>query len=67
MREGLVSDGRLTGAEAAGFYRFAADVVFSSPSAAAAIVAGRSASGPFEWKLETNGTPYRDWKSAQLA
>jgi hypothetical protein len=47
-------------------YRFATDIVFSSPSAAAAVVAARSSSGPTEWKLPTSGQTYRDWRSAQL-
>jgi hypothetical protein len=37
-------------------------LTFASPSAAAAIVAGRSATGPREWKLIDTRQTYRDWK-----
>ena len=47
-------------------YRFAADVAFASPSAAASVVAARSASGPREWKVSGNGQTYRDWRAEQL-
>ncbi len=40
--------------EANGEIRFSADYLFSSPSAAAAVVMGRSANGPQEWK-DQNG------------
>ena len=46
---------------------FTKDYAFRSPSAAAAVVAGRSASGPQSWKLEGENTLYRDWEAAQLA
>ncbi|MBY0537786.1 DUF4357 domain-containing protein [Patescibacteria group bacterium] len=35
-----------------GYYVFTSDYTFSSPSAAAAVVMGRSADGPSEWKNE---------------
>jgi hypothetical protein len=66
LRDSLVSSGRLMEVPSSQAYRFDVDVAFSSPSAAAAVVAGRSASGPLEWKLEA-GETYREWKSAQLA
>jgi len=48
------------------FYRFAADVAFASPSAAASVVAARSASGLREWKVNGTGQTYRDWRAEQL-
>jgi hypothetical protein len=45
---------------------FATDVVLASPSAAAAIVAGRSGSGPIEWKIAETEQSYRDWRAATL-
>ncbi len=48
MRDSLVKDGVLEKNE--GFYKFTKDYLFSSPSAAAAIVMGRSANGLNEWK-----------------
>lgn len=66
LRESLIADGRIAEGEGADPYRFTADVAFSSPSAAASIVSGRSASGPIEWKVEGSGQSYRDWRSKQL-
>ena len=47
-REGLIASGTLQ--KAGTVYEFAEDVLFSSPSTAAAIVMGRSANGRTEWK-----------------
>jgi hypothetical protein len=65
LRDELLREGRLI--DDGEQYRFVRDVPFTSPSAAAAIVAGRSATGPGEWKLEGSGTSYRDWKAAELS
>ncbi|MEX2479376.1 MAG: GIY-YIG nuclease family protein, partial [Gammaproteobacteria bacterium] len=51
LRDQLVRDGRLTDGPTPELFRFASDVAFASPSAAASIVAARSVSGPLEWKL----------------
>ncbi|WP_444666651.1 GIY-YIG nuclease family protein [Cereibacter changlensis] len=45
---------------------FTTDYAFASPSAAAAVVLGRSANGRVEWRLP-NGIMYRDWEAAQLS
>lgn len=58
LREQLLSQGKLVPDASADLYRFAADVAFSSPSAAASIAAARSASGPLEWKLVGTGQNY---------
>lgn len=43
------------------------DYAFSSPSAAAAVVAGRSANGRTSWVLQSDSqTTYADWESSQL-
>lgn len=63
LREKLTSDGALVADSSQ--YVFDRDVRFSSPSAAAAIVAGRSASGPGEWRT-IDGKTYREWKAAEL-
>jgi hypothetical protein len=65
LRSKLLADGSLV--DASEFYRFATDVTFSSPSAAASIVAARSASGPLEWRPVGSGQTYRDWRSMKLA
>lgn len=66
LRQRLLAEGRLMEGPSPELYRFADDAIFSSPSAAASIVAGRSAGGPLEWKLEGTGQSYRDWRAAKL-
>jgi hypothetical protein len=66
LRDRLLADGSLVPGPSADLLTFASDVVFASPSAAAAIVAGRSASGPIEWKVTETGQLYRDWRAATL-
>ncbi|GHB33263.1 hypothetical protein GCM10007094_22870 [Pseudovibrio japonicus] len=43
------------------------DYAFSSPSAASAIVTGRSSNGTIEWKLEGTNKTYKQWEAEQLA
>ncbi|MDE0879562.1 MAG: GIY-YIG nuclease family protein [Sphingomonas bacterium] len=45
---------------------FTQNYAFSSPSAAAATIFGRSASGPQSWRLEGSGITYKDWEVSQL-
>ncbi|MDQ1081469.1 GIY-YIG nuclease family protein [Pseudoroseomonas cervicalis] len=45
---------------------FTQNYAFKSPSAAAAVVNGRSTSGPSAWHLEGTGTTYKDWEARQL-
>lgn len=45
---------------------FTENYAFSSPSAAAAVVYGRQASGTISWKTPI-GQTYKDWEAAQLA
>jgi len=66
LRDQLVHDGRLVETPDPDLYRFATDLAFSSPSAAASVVAARSASGPREWKLRGTGQTYRDWRAEKL-
>lgn len=49
----------------AGLGILAEDYAFSSPSAAAAVVAGRSANGRISWRLK-DGRTYADWEAEQL-
>ncbi|WP_458040340.1 MULTISPECIES: GIY-YIG nuclease family protein [Bacteria] len=53
--------------EEAGLARFVQDVVFSSPSAAAAVVAGRSANGRTSWIDTSTGMNFGEWQSRGLA
>ena len=45
---------------------FTKNYAFSSPSAAGAIVNGRSTNGRTEWKLVSDGRTYADWENNQL-
>lgn len=45
---------------------FTANYAFSSPSAAGAVVTGRSCNGQVEWKLKGTNKTYADWEQEQL-
>ncbi|WP_198368521.1 GIY-YIG nuclease family protein [Roseomonas rosulenta] len=47
--------------------RFTENYAFRSPSAAAAVVLGRQANGPNEWRDEASGMTYREWEAHQLS
>lgn len=47
--------------------KFVKDYVFSSPSAAAAMVYGRAANGPECWHEVIHNITYREWEARQLA
>jgi hypothetical protein len=66
LREKLLGEEKLVPDSTPGYYRFAADVSFSSPSSAATLVAARVASGPEEWKLQRTQQTYREWRDSQL-
>lgn len=66
LRERLGAEQSLVEGPSPDLLVFVADVSFASPSAAAAIIAGRSASGPIEWKVVGTGQSYRDWRAATL-
>lgn len=46
--------------------RFTQSYAFGSPSAAGAVVAGRSCAGPLAWKVRGTGETYRDWEQKNL-
>lgn len=46
--------------------RFAADYRFSSPSAAGAVIAGRTVRGTTDWKVADTGQSYQQWEQAQF-
>jgi len=62
----LCDDGVLVEAEE-DLRRFASDYAFSSPSAAAAVVSGRSANGREHWKVEGTGQTYAAWQDQQVS
>ncbi len=45
---------------------FGHDQVFASPSAAAAVVLGRSSNGRNEWKTAQSRVSYGDWQVASI-
>lgn len=61
----LVKDGVL-GEESGGKRLFTKDYEFNSPSAAAAIVAGRNTNGRTKWLVKGSRSTYGDWQSAQV-
>jgi hypothetical protein len=66
LRDKLVAGAQLVAGVAPDVWTFATDVTFTSPSAAASIVSGRSASGPIEWKIQSQGLSYRDWRASGM-
>jgi hypothetical protein len=64
LRDGLVAQGQLL-PHGQNLFEFSADVEFSSPSAAAAVVAAANRNGRITWKLE-DGRTYAQWKEAQV-
>ncbi|MNI60833.1 hypothetical protein D3C73_1160690 [compost metagenome] len=49
------------------YLMFKDDCAFSSPSAAAAVVYGRAASGRVSWLVEGSGETYAAWQDSQLS
>lgn len=68
LRDQLVADGKLIDAPGQdGFFVFAEDVPFSSPSAAAAVVNGGEQNGRIVWKMKDTGQTYQKWQEEKLA
>ena len=63
LREKLEEDGTLALSADGQCRTFTRNQVFASPSAAAAVVAGRSANGRVEWKVQDTGVSYGAWQS----
>lgn len=63
LREQLEKDGTLEITEDGRYRRFTRNQVFASPSAAAGVVAGRSANGRVEWKVQGTGVTYGSWQN----
>lgn len=62
----LVDEGVLV-ADGGEHLTFSDDYAFSSPSAAAAVVCGRSANGRTAWVVEGSGETYAAWQDRQLS
>lgn len=63
LRRKLEADGTLESSEGDKAMRFVHDEVFASPSAAAAVVLGRSANGRNEWKAVGSRVSFGDWQT----
>jgi hypothetical protein len=61
----LISDGVLVDGEGK-YCTFTRDHAFSSPSAAAAVVSGRSANGRISWFVQDTKTTYGEWQAQQV-
>lgn len=46
---------------------FTANYAFKSPSAAAAVINGRSSNGTIEWKVKGQSVTYKEWEGEQLS
>lgn len=62
LREKLEGDGTLVPSQDGMTMRFSHSQVFASPSAAAAVVTGRSANGRNEWVAHEGSLTYGDWQ-----
>lgn len=62
----LAKSGKLVAGEGK-LLRFAEDVAFRSPSAASAVILGRTDNGRTSWKIAGSNTSYGDWQSEQVA
>lgn len=63
LRAKLEHDGTLVQCPDGASMQFTRNHVFASPSAAAAVVAGRSANGRTEWLVEGTRTTYGQWET----
>lgn len=45
---------------------FTQNYAFKSPSAAGAVISGRTCNGPQSWRLEGEGITYKEWEARQL-
>jgi hypothetical protein len=61
LGERLVREGAIVPGHDGRAMRFDRDQVFASPSAAAAVVVGRTANGRDDWKLQGPGASFGEW------
>lgn len=67
LRQQLEQTGALTASQDGSCAVFTQDQVFSSPSAAAAVVVGRNSNGRMEWKVQGSNMSYGQWQEQLLA
>ena len=66
LRKKLEDDKTLVPARPGTSMQFSRNHVFLSPSAAAAVIAGRSANGRIEWKVQGTGLSYGAWQNRSV-
>jgi hypothetical protein len=66
LRKQLIDEGRLRLAPAHDRYEFTEDVVFNSPSAAAAVIFNRNTNGRTAWRVTGTGVTLKEWQDAQV-
>lgn len=63
LREKLAREGAIVPGHDGKAMRFARNQVFASPSAAAAVVVGRTANGRNDWKIKGSGVSFGAWQA----
>ncbi|PQZ99391.1 endonuclease [Arthrobacter sp. MYb224] len=66
LREKLEQDGTIEISVSGTVAQFTRNHVFASPSAAAAVVTGRSANGRNEWKVAVSGVSFGRWQTQEI-
>jgi hypothetical protein len=66
LREKLGRDGVLIPSADGGLAVFSRNQVFASPSAASAIVNGRSSNGRSDWRVQPTGLTYGEWQNQEI-
>lgn len=62
LREKLLAEGKLVQSGEPNVLKFAEDVGFDSPSAAAAVVFAGNQNGRIAWRVKGTGQTYKDWQ-----
>jgi hypothetical protein len=66
LRDSLIQDGSLKPTSNPDVLEFSKDVLFSSPSAAAAVIFNRNSNGRTAWKLVSTGQTLKEFQDAEL-
>ncbi len=68
LRKGrlLIDDGLLVENMHSGELEFSQDVVFASPSAAAAVILNRNSNGRTEWEVAGVGKTLKEWQESRI-
>jgi hypothetical protein len=67
LRDKLIADGKLVDSGQPNIVKFAENVPFESPSAAAAVVYAGNQNGRMAWRVKGTGQTYKDWQDSQIA